>query len=1259
SRRNTVSALTARISNFQPGIPVEGLLVDRVAGAEPGTGLPECPLDAGGWCRHQPDCICPSGSKGGPSLGTILQSPSEVSVASYLEGQQVPVGLLVFNEVFSEGGFPGWRSAIDKKYLNVDLHLVVLDSRPAFDNQGVGVMARYTALYAGSYLENDERVFTYYYAAAYIEQRPGEPPVNWGSLIFKCTERRSQPLDCEWLAGTAFQGGSAEEDVPAQNAIINVVNGMTVAPDGTIYFSETKFADILFGPGVVRAHRVRKIYRDSSGDWRVRTIAGTGEPGFDPSSGDRTPACATEVPLSLPEDASAGIVSLDAQLLFVADKGNSRIRAINIGGECGDTVAENAILGGTDGSPQIVIPPGYMVTVLGTGAGREAGCRRDAPATYGGFGQDTPLSCPAGVITFEQCTNNGACPSTHIVVSDTEHHQLLAMSLSDLRVTRFAGGTDASGYANGTLDDARMNLPHGIDYSLYGDAFFVADTGNNIIRKISADNDGDGVPRSEDNCPQVANPDQLDEDSDGVGDACDICPHDFDPLQLDTDGDNFGDGCDNCPKHRSADQTDTDRNGLGDLCDTDDDGDGVEDEIDPCPKKAPPRCLEDAHCGLSAGGAQITCNTDTHTCNEAPDTDGDGLGDYCDSCPLHPDIAPSGDRDGDGVGDACDLCPDDYDPANGDFNGDGIGDACEDSDGDGLSDREELIPGADGVLTDPADADTDGDGLGDGEEFLGGTDPSNWDTDGDGASDGPAVPAGTVGTQSDVDPLDNLGDEPETFYVEVTEFQMSNSPAGDCAYDFPKLSVRLNKGTSFMARYFENLGGYFIDRIGDERETFMEPGDFSISMECEPGTCCERYEFIKIGQPVILPLHFGGKKSNGKWNFSFMVESFYRGTFAEKIRYNRTTSDCSPPYVERKPVDILFYWLDSGYVSNTSLPTGGPPQIPFIGFHYSFSIPEHLLRRGETFEVSINGTSEDFEESAGDSCNLVTFSGTLRIGRAKFTNWKRIPPRVTSTRGDGNFGEEIGIRVDPVLVGSEKCNGVRLEIDQDDAGKVTFDGQATQKTIPASEFINGYKAFSLKGGTSQSSGPKDVRIRALCQSNGAEIATYDFTVCAHPHSFYIEPTDRKYCFSNDDKFGVAVKWVWESDSGLIEDLKDVDIFEQFFRGEGNFILEQGEFRANAHGDWGSLLDNRVITYPDNYELLAGKFYGMYGNHLFHCLIENKRGNLSYDSLSVRTSKTNSIYTFNLFEHGYCVERCRDEATAEWQIILSSTCEGTR
>jgi uncharacterized protein (TIGR03382 family) len=75
----------------------------------------------------------------------------------------------------------------------------------------------------------------------------------------------------------------------------------------------------------------------------------------------------------------------------------------------------------------------------------------------------------------------------------------------------------------------------------------------------TADFDGDGVPDVQDNCDEVANPDQGDADADGIGDACD----------MDDDSDGLADEDDNCPYTANPDQADRDGNGVGDLCEPD------------------------------------------------------------------------------------------------------------------------------------------------------------------------------------------------------------------------------------------------------------------------------------------------------------------------------------------------------------------------------------------------------------------------------------------------------------------------------------------------------------------------------------------------------------------------------------------------------------------------------------------------------------------------------------------------------------------
>lgn len=64
----------------------------------------------------------------------------------------------------------------------------------------------------------------------------------------------------------------------------------------------------------------------------------------------------------------------------------------------------------------------------------------------------------------------------------------------------------------------------------------------------AADPDGDGIATGADNCPTVANPNQVDFDADGVGNMCDNCQRVANADQADEDFDAVGDPCDACPE---------------------------------------------------------------------------------------------------------------------------------------------------------------------------------------------------------------------------------------------------------------------------------------------------------------------------------------------------------------------------------------------------------------------------------------------------------------------------------------------------------------------------------------------------------------------------------------------------------------------------------------------------------------------------------------------------------------------------------------
>jgi hypothetical protein len=173
-------------------------------------------------------------------------------------------------------------------------------------------------------------------------------------------------------------------------------------------------------------------------------------------------------------------------------------------------------------------------------------------------------------------------------------------------------------------------------------------------------------------------------------------------------------------------------------------------------------------CGKSGGDKAGTVGS-------SPSTD-DGEG-----------TSPDQDSDGDGLTDLEELEAG-SDPNNADTDGDYIPDAEEveagtdptqsDSDGDGLSDLEETVMGTDPVDpdsdddglsdgeeseetgTDPSEADTDGDGITDGQEVADGTDPGDADSDGDGITDSQEAELGTDPNDADSDG-DGLDDKTE------------------------------------------------------------------------------------------------------------------------------------------------------------------------------------------------------------------------------------------------------------------------------------------------------------------------------------------------------------------------------------------------------------------------------------------------------------------------------------------------------------------
>ncbi len=291
---------------------------------------------------------------------------------------------------------------------------------------------------------------------------------------------------------------------------------------------------------------------------------------------------------------------------------------------------------------------------------------------------------------------------------------------------------------------------------------------------ISNDDDGDGIPDEEDNCPKAANADQDDNDGDLMGDACDpdddndgskdvddceptnpnVSPKKLelcngqdedcdgavdetfgdldqdgqaDCVDADDDGDGVLDAQDNCPTSKNADQKNSDSDLLGDACDPNDDNDASPDADDCAPTNpavypgAPELCNGiDDDCSGKADEAFKDTDGDTWADCVDADDDEDTVPDVLDNCPLvgNPDQTNS---DTDGLGDACDGDDDnDGDPDATDCQpknaaiAHGKPEACNGIDDDCSGKADDGFGDLDSdALADCVDPDDDGDGIAD------------------------------------------------------------------------------------------------------------------------------------------------------------------------------------------------------------------------------------------------------------------------------------------------------------------------------------------------------------------------------------------------------------------------------------------------------------------------------------------------------------------------------------------------------------------
>jgi sugar lactone lactonase YvrE len=285
-----------------------------------------------------------------------------------------------------------------------------------------------------------------------------------GGLLFCCAAVRSQVVPFFTLAGFPGQQNAAGSGT---NALFQVPAGSAVDSSGNIYVAD--FA----------ANTIEKISGST-----VMILAGS------PGIAGSTNATGTNALFNGPE----GLAVDAGGNVYVADSGNDLIRKISSAGVVTTLAGKAGVAGSTNGtgtSAMFFAPAGVAVdsstNVYVADYGNHT-IRKITPA-----GVVSTLAGSAGVFGSTNATGSSALfyepegvavdASGNVYVADTANNMIRKVTSAGV-VTTFAGSTN-SGSTNAAGTNALFNAPQAVSVDTSGNVY-VADTGNNMIRKITS-----------------------------------------------------------------------------------------------------------------------------------------------------------------------------------------------------------------------------------------------------------------------------------------------------------------------------------------------------------------------------------------------------------------------------------------------------------------------------------------------------------------------------------------------------------------------------------------------------------------------------------------------------------------------------------------------------------------------------------------------------------------------------------------------------
>ncbi len=278
--------------------------------------------------------------------------------------------------------------------------------------------------------------------------------------------------------GNPFISSNGNGDL-ATNAYLNSPSGVAIDTAGNVYIADTG------------SHAVRKVGVNGV----ITAFAGTGTPGF---AGDNGPALSAQLrgPTGLALDKSGN--------LYICDTGNNRVRKVSTTGVI-TTVAGSATVfssGVGDGGaatnanlslPRAVLPDSSgNVYIADTGnlrvrkvdtSGNITTVAGNGTTSNGGGGTDGDGSSP--LVATVRPSALALDSSNNLYIADSLNHAI--RKISGNLISSVAGIGITGYYGDGALAiKATLNQPQGLLVDGSGN-IFIADTGNQVIRKVGTD----------------------------------------------------------------------------------------------------------------------------------------------------------------------------------------------------------------------------------------------------------------------------------------------------------------------------------------------------------------------------------------------------------------------------------------------------------------------------------------------------------------------------------------------------------------------------------------------------------------------------------------------------------------------------------------------------------------------------------------------------------------------------------------------------